>query len=208
MTKKYTYPGTAVNNPFVYLGVHAIAPWVPVNPDGTPTYMPALNGQGIGDGYAAVLQYGKSRAGSNHYDLINTVSATVTPFDALTVVGSYSYQLHPYSSFLRRVRAPWSNTPDVVNYVGNDNLNKVAELDQYHVVNAYATYEPSLENHHIKVTAGYNQEQKRYSRLSGSGNNLISEDLNELALASDAQNAPSDAVRSEEQRVRKEGGKK
>lgn len=193
-SKKYTYPGTSVTMPFVYLGVHAIAPWVPVNPDGTPTYMPALNGQGIGDGKAAMLQYGKSFSQSNNHSLTNTVDITLTPVKDLSIVGSYSYNMHPYTIFSRSTKAPWSNTPGVINYVGNDYLTQDINLDHYHVVNAYATYTKDRGNHSFKIMGGYNQELKKYYRLWGRANNLLSEDLNELALGSDGQQVTSNSV--------------
>lgn len=191
---KYTYPGPDVNKAFVYLGVHAISPWVPVNPDGTGTYMPSLNGQGIADGYAADLQYGKSKSQTKDFDLTNTVSVTLTPVKNLSIIGSYSYDLHPYSSFNRSTKAPWSNTPGVIGYVGTDYLTEESNLDQYHVINAYATYSKSLGAHSFKVMGGYNQELKKYHQLWGRANNLLSEDLNELALGSDGQQTTSTSV--------------
>src|SRR3546814_16372315 len=53
-TNTYNYPGSGsrgdINTSFVYLGVHALPSYVPVNPDGTFTFRSQLNTYGIADG--------------------------------------------------------------------------------------------------------------------------------------------------------------
>src|SRR3546814_10809525 len=62
-TNTYNYPGSGsrgdINTSFVYLGVHALPSYVPVNPDGTFTFRSQLNNYGIADGRNLELQYGK-----------------------------------------------------------------------------------------------------------------------------------------------------
>lgn len=190
----YKYPGLSLNDAFVYFGVHMISPWLPQNPDGTFTYMPATNNQGLADGRAAEYQYGKSKSVDKNFDLINTVTATIDPFEGLSIVGSYSYNLNNFFGSHRRTVAPWSNTPGVINYVGTDYFTESWDLDQYHVVNAYATYSKNIGSHSFKIMGGYNQELKKYYHIGGRANNLISDDLNALALGSSGQEVSSDAV--------------
>jgi hypothetical protein len=54
------------------------------------------------------------------------------------------------------------------------------------VINAYGTYTHSFGDHNLKVTAGYNQELKKYRYIAGSTINLLSVDLNSLDLGTSA----------------------
>lgn len=194
----YNYPGSGsrgdINTSFVYLGVHMLPSYVPVNPDGTFTYRSQLNNYGMADGRNLELQYGKAKSQEKEFDLTNTVSVTLQPLPDLSIVGSYSYDLNPYSNFHRNTVNPWSIYPGQIDYVGNDYYNESSSTDQYHVVNAYATYGKTLGAHSFKIMGGYNQELKKYHTISGSANNLLSEDLNSLDLGTSGQVTGSNSV--------------
>ncbi|HEX5554915.1 MAG TPA: TonB-dependent receptor [Chitinophagaceae bacterium] len=194
----YNYPGSGsrgdVNTAFVYLGVHMLPSYVPVNPDGTFTYRSQLNNYGMADGRNLELEYGKAKSQNQDFDLSNTVSVTIQPIPELSIVGSYSYDLNPYSNFHRSTVTPWSIYPGEIDYVNNDYYNEASSTDQYHVVNAYATYSKSFGPHSLKVMAGYNQELKKYHVLTGSATNLLSEDLNSLDLGTGDQQTGSNSV--------------
>ncbi|HEY4208765.1 MAG TPA: SusC/RagA family TonB-linked outer membrane protein, partial [Puia sp.] len=136
----YNFPGWGINNTFVSMGVHALPSYVPTNPDGTFAYRTNLNNYGIGDGLAADLQYGKSKGQQQNFDLTNIVTITADITKDISLVGSYSYDLNPYSAFQRRAQAPWSIFVGQTDYVGTDSYNESVNLDQYHVINAYANY--------------------------------------------------------------------
>ncbi len=186
---KYDYPGWGVSRNFVYLTVHALPSYLPVNPDGTATYRTELNNYTIGDGFSADLLHGKSKGGERNFELINNLQANIAISDAIDVVGSYSYSLTPHSSFYRRTRSPWSISPGVIDYLGYDRLNDELNLDQYHVINVYGNYNKQFGQHTTKLTLGYNQESKQNKRLYSVGNDLLSEDLNELDLSAGDQQA-------------------
>lgn len=194
----YNYPGSGsrgdINTAFVYLGVHALPSYVPVNPDGTFTYRSQLNNYGIADGRNVELQYGKAKSQEQEFDLTNTVSVTLQPIPEITIVGSYSYDLNPYSNFHRSTVNPWSIYPGEIDYVGNDYYTESSSTDQYHVVNAYATYTKNFGEHALKVMGGYNQELKKYHTINGQANNLLSEDLNALDLGTSDQQVGSNSV--------------
>jgi TonB-linked SusC/RagA family outer membrane protein len=186
-TNTYNFPGWGVNTTFVEMGVHALPSYSPINPDGTFTYRTNLNNYGIGDGIAADLQYGKSKGQQQNFDFTNTTALTVDITRDISLVGSYSYDLNPYSSFQRKVVAPWSIYPGEVDYVGSDTYTEAMNNDQYHVVNAYGNYQHSFGKHNLKVTAGYNQELKKYKQVNGTANNLLSQDLNDFDLGTSGQ---------------------
>lgn len=191
----YKFPGWGINNAFVSMGVHALPSYTPTNPDGTYVYRTQLNNYGIGDGMAADLQYGKSGGQQQTFDLTNAVALTGDLTKDISLVASYSFNLNASSAFQRRVQAPWSVYPGETSYVGSDSYSESTNLDQYHVVNAYGTYTHSFNRtHNVKVTAGYNQELKKYRAISGSGINLLSTDLNALDLATSGQTTGGNSV--------------
>ncbi|RAJ02280.1 TonB-linked SusC/RagA family outer membrane protein [Chitinophaga skermanii] len=180
----YTYPGWGVNDNFVSITVHALPSYVPRNPDGTATYRTELNNYTIGDGVYADLLYGKSKGGTKNFDFSNTFGATIKATKDFNIIGNYTFDLNPYSSFSRRVESPWSVFPGVISYVGYDQYNEEANMDQYHIVNLYGEYTKSLAKHNFKAMVGYNQELKRYKQTKGMRKNLLSQDLNDFDLGS------------------------
>lgn len=191
----YNYPGAKdPNYAFTEFGVHMLPSYVPVNPDGTFTYRSNLNNYGIADGYNLELEDGKSISQQKEFDMTNTFTMTLQPIDALTIVASYSFDLNPYSEFHRSVVTPWSIYPGEIDYFNNDTYSETQDLDQYHVVNAYATFDKSFGPHSLKIMGGYNQEFKKYHLITGAANNLLSEDLNSLDLGTSGQTTGSNSV--------------
>jgi len=189
----YTYPGSGVNSNFVSVSVHALPSYVPVNPDGTATYRTELNNYTIGDGIYADLLHGKSKGGEKNYQLVNMVGATLKVNEHLNIVGNYTYTLTHENDFHRRTPAPWSIFPGVISYVFNDELWQQDRTSHYHVVNAYATYSRDLGKHSFTAMAGYNQELRQEKMLYAGRKDIMSEDLNEVALGAGDQTVNSDA---------------
>lgn len=194
-TNTYNWPGNRpVDEIFTEFGVHMLPSYVPVNPDGTFTYRSNLNNYGIADGYNLELEDKHAKSQEQDFDMTNTFSITLQPAQGLSIVGSYSYDLNPYSSYSRSVVTPWSIYPGVLEYFNNDTYSESSNIDQYHVVNAFATYQKSFGAHSLKVMAGYNQELKKYHEMTGSGDNLLSQELNGLDLATSGQVVGSNSV--------------
>ncbi|WP_205411236.1 SusC/RagA family TonB-linked outer membrane protein [Mucilaginibacter pineti] len=93
----YIWPanGYNSNNPGLYN--HAMAAYVPKNPDGTFTYRTNLNNYGANE--YADLQNGKSFGGTKSYDFTNTIGFTAEVIKGLAINGNYAFQLSPYSDF-------------------------------------------------------------------------------------------------------------
>ncbi len=189
----YTYPGWGYNGNYFNFSVHALASYVPTNPDGTATYITNLNNYQIGNGIFADLQHGKSKGGNTNYDLTNTIGLNITVTKNFVITGNYSYELTPYSNYQRRTLIPYSVYPGVISYLSYDQLNETSNLDQHHTVNLYGTYNEMIQKHHFKLMMGYNQELQRYSVKTGMRQNLLSEDLNQLDLGTGQQQAGGNA---------------
>lgn len=189
----YTWPGWGYNGNYFNFSVHALASYVPTNPDGTYTYITNLNNYQIGNGIFADLQHGKTKGGNRNYDITNTVGFNINAAKNFVITGNYSYNLVPYSDYQRRTLIPYSIFPGVVSYLAYDQLNKNTHLDQHHALNLYGTYDKGFGGHHLKLVAGYNQELQKYSVTTGMRQNLLSEDLNELDLGTGQQQSGSNA---------------
>ncbi|WP_159470309.1 TonB-dependent receptor [Dyadobacter sp. 3J3] len=190
-TNNYTWPanGYNSNNPGLYN--HAMAAYVPQNPDGTFTYRTNLNNYGANE--YADLQNGKSFGGTKNYDMTNTIGFSANIIPGLVLNGNYAFQLSPYSDFQRKTRIPWSINPGIVNYEGYDQLNETTKLDQHHSVNLYGSYEKKVQSHNFKFTGGYNYEVQRYKTNTTMRQNLLSEDLNQIDLGTGTQQAGGNA---------------
>jgi len=183
----YTWPGWGYNTNYFNFAVHALASYVPTNPDGTYTYTTNLNSYSIGNGIFADLQHGKTKGGNRNYDFSNTIGFNINVLKDLIITGNYTFELSPYSNYQRRTLIPYSIFPGTVSYLGYDQLNQNVHLDQHHTVNLYGTYEKSFEKHHLKLMTGYNQELQTYTYNGGMRQNLLSEDLNQLDLGTGQQ---------------------
>lgn len=58
----YSYPGlSGINNNFNTAVNHALASFVPINPDGSAVYLTSLSNSAVLDGMGAILAYGKHK---------------------------------------------------------------------------------------------------------------------------------------------------
>ena len=195
---KYKYQGRdgGGNSNFVYVTVHALPAYAPVNPDGTPTYNTLKNNYSIGDGLYALLLDGKSRGENSAYELMTTSSLEAKINKNLTLFGDYSYTLYLTDSWYRSTIARYSIEPGKLQEVPNyntDQLKQTRSLKPMNVFNVYGNYNKDFNKHSIAATAGLNYENTNYSRLYGSRKNLLSESLNDLGLGTGDQEADGGA---------------
>ncbi|HSI75060.1 MAG TPA: TonB-dependent receptor [Lunatimonas sp.] len=155
---------------------HPLAPML--NPDGTITHSGAFT---VGDFY-----YGK-----NGISTRRRIVRNMTGFDAdiiknkLKLIGNFTYQNLANDETRRRVQVPFSRTPGVVEYVGNqyNDLRNVVNNTDYIATNVYGEYNGKQGNHELKLTAGINYEKSQFNQLEAQRNGLIFEDAENLNLA-------------------------
>ncbi|NLR80821.1 TonB-dependent receptor [Chitinophaga eiseniae] len=178
----YTYPGSSVNGNFVSVSVHALPSYVPVNPDGTATYRTELNNYTIGDGIYADLLHGKSKGATKQTELINTIGAVFKITPDFNINANYSLTVINGNSYHRQTASPWSIFPGIISYVNNDDLWQQDDNWTNQVVNLYGNYNKRFGKHSLSLTAGVNGELQRYRMLYSQRKDVLSEDLNEVAL--------------------------
>ncbi|MFC4870988.1 SusC/RagA family TonB-linked outer membrane protein [Negadavirga shengliensis] len=155
---------------------HPLAPML--NPDGTLTHSGAFT---VGDFY-----YGK-----NGISTRRRIVRNMTGFDAdiikdkLKLIGNVTYQNLSNDETRRRVQVPFSRTPGVIEYVGNqyNDLRSVVNSTDYVATNLFGEYSHNLGNHDIKLTGGINYELSRFNQLEAQRNGLIFEDADNINLA-------------------------
>ncbi|MBO9153901.1 SusC/RagA family TonB-linked outer membrane protein [Chitinophaga sp. GCM10012297] len=192
MIGKYTYPGWNPNTNFVNTTVHALPSYVPKNPDGTATYITALNNYQIGDGLFSDLLYGKNKGTDRWNELMSTWGATIRVNDNINLYANYTFTLNPArdndnptSASFRQTSSPYSIYPGVISKVPRpDFLREETNQDYYHVANAYGEFQKSYGKHNVKFMAGYNQELKQFKRINTERGDLLSQDLNDISLGS------------------------
>lgn len=137
---------------------HVLSPML--NPDGTITHSGAFT---VGDFY-----YGK-----NGIDTERSIIRNTTGFESkflnnsLRVIGNFTFQNIYNDENRRRVQVPFSRSPGVIEYVGNqfNDLTEYHNRTRYMASNLYAEYEKTVNKHYFKAMVGTNYEQSTYKRI-------------------------------------------
>ena len=161
--------------------------YVPFNPDGTLTGYTGINSYHVGYGFHAIMENGKSKGQETMSEFATTFQAVFKPMKGLTITGNYTFTQEVFQQYYRAVRVQYSKFPGIMETyaVGALNLDRLSESmrnDTYHVGNIFSNYETSFGSHNIQAMAGFNQELKIFKTLGGSGQELLSETLNDLNL--------------------------
>lgn len=189
----YRWPGDGMNGNNSGLYYHAMAAYVPYNPDGTLRYRTNLNR------YAAYeypdLAYGKSHGSTRNYNVSSLLGINYKITNQVELNGYYSYEMTPSSYDLRTTAFPWSVVPGVIQYQGNDVYTDKTYFNQHHSVNFYATYDNIIRHrdHHLKAMAGFNAELQKYKTNSATAYDLLSLDLNQIDLGTGSVSANGNA---------------
>lgn len=202
---------TAVtNNPHLYSGYDGYRQ-VWAHPFFTPMEFPDLDYYlesgdrekyepyiGMHNSYNDIIPYRKEggRDITKQNDIWLTQGITLTPFKGLTIKGDFSYNffwqhrenIHKEVTFVKGdffafnllsppyTDASWSYPSYMtVSEAGN----------HYYALNSYAEYVPeNLENHYLKVMAGYNQEYGYLQDFYSRGNGIIHENVEVVGATS------------------------
>jgi len=173
--------------------VHALPSYVPTNPDGSALWRTELNNYTVGDGIYASLLQGTSQQQTNMGNFSNIASAKLTPFPSLEINASYAIRRNNYRRYQRSTRIPYSIYPGEIGLMGTDQLNEYRTMSKYDSFNIYGEYRKLLGNHNLKATIGFNQESYLTKSIAASKQNLVSDNLNALGLATDNPTATGNA---------------
>lgn len=185
--------------------LHALASFVPVNPDGTAvshTSMTQSSTHYLMDGYSAMMQKGKSFGNKKTQEITTTFEATFKLHKNFNVKADFSYTQGYLHNDYRSVNVQYSQYPgEVMTEPEGSFPNKYKEVvwDQnYYVADVYGTYNKTFsEKHNLTLIAGYNYEAKYYRDLTAANDGLLSEDLSDFNLAKGTTNFTLNGGRNE-----------
>ena len=185
--------------------LHALASFVPVNPDGTAvshTSMTQSSTHYVMDGYNAMMQKGKSFGNKKTQEITTTFEATFKLHKNFNIKADFSYTQGYLHNDYRSVNVQYSQYPgEVMTEPEGSFPNKYKEVvwDQnYYVADVYGTYNRTFaEKHNLTLIAGYNYEAKYYRDLTAANDGLLSEDLSDFNLAKGTTNFTLNGGRNE-----------
>ena len=161
--------------------------YVPVNPDGSLTGYTGKGPYQIGYGNHANWLYGKSKGIKDDSDLLSIFEAKAFVLKGLELTANYAYGQVLSEYQYRQVKVPYSLYPGETGIwkladLNKDKLTDASSNTKRHALNLYANYDKTINKHHIKTTVGFNQEWQDYKIITGRGQDLLSENLNDLDL--------------------------
>ena len=184
---KYNYPGVSgVNTAFSLDKVHALASFVPTNPDGSSVVSTSFTNYQIMDGLPAMLNYGKDTNTDINNNLSNMTELTYKPMKGLTLQSNFNYTFNNNRYQNRQVNVPYSKYPGetLTLNTGNfiDKLSESSQISNYYALNVFGTYEKKYKDNNFKLMLGYNWERKYLKDINVIGYDLLSETLNDIKL--------------------------
>ena len=183
----YKYPGLSDMGQTFYMCTAGYFPFlVPQTPDGNYIYKTETGGGGQPIlGILADENYTNRNRTSN---FTNTAEVTIKPIKQLEIKGNYSYSYNTYTSLSRSVNVTYADvapmkTVTLTSDENEDALKEQAQTVDMHSANVYATYTDTFAAaHNLKVMAGAQYETYYHKKLSATGYNLYSKELNDQAL--------------------------
>ncbi|MDE5890303.1 MAG: SusC/RagA family TonB-linked outer membrane protein, partial [Bacteroidales bacterium] len=171
--------------------LHALACFVPQNPDGTAVSHTVLTNSSahyIMDGYSAMLLKGKQWGKQRTTEVTTSWALKADITKKLSLNADFSYKFGYLRNGYRDATVEYSMYPGetateaLSSY--RDRLSDTVYEQNNYVANAYIAYDNTWKNaHHFTGTAGFNYEMRYYKDLSARRNDLISEGLSDFNLA-------------------------
>lgn len=189
LNNSYKYPGVGgVNTAFQLDKVHALASFVPENPDGTMVYNTSLSKYVIMDGLPIIYKNPNNRNEDKRDQTSVTAEYTYRPIKGLELRTNFSYRYNSQGFMNRQTNLEYSKYPGVVETLTTgarfeDKLYERINTHRYYAYNIYGTYAKTFDkNHNFKVMGGYNWEKQTYKDMKATGWNLADPSLGDLNL--------------------------
>lgn len=187
----YFYPGNGgVNTTFDRSTAHALASFVPVNPDGTLVYLTTNNtGYEVTNGASAILTHNGHHNKDKYHEFTTSFEAVLTPVKNLDIIANYNYIYYNRQDVNRSVDVNYSKDPGVVltmpeSMTGGSKLYEAHINNWSQAYNIYGVYSNKFnEVHNVKITSGINSENKRFKDVKISRNGMLTDELDDFNLA-------------------------
>ena len=188
---EYSYPGNdTMQDTFAYSARHALAMFPLKNPDGTWIYH--ANGYegsyNVANGRHILMGEGSHRNMERKTDFTNTFRINIKPIEQLVITGDFTYRFSQNRNTYRSNPLPYREVPEgeMKYYNTGAGLNELEEkvnTRNYYSVNAFATYNDTFNDvHNVTAMVGYNYETYNYKNIGAIGDNIQSDELDDLNL--------------------------
>ncbi|RYY01000.1 MAG: SusC/RagA family TonB-linked outer membrane protein [Gammaproteobacteria bacterium] len=139
------------------------------------------------NGYGEIAALGNRDNYARAYSeqLVNTLSAKLTPLKDLVLNIDYSNTVNQIANTIRENPITYLTTNKaVLSTVGVNSLTEQRNRNYYNALNIYGTYNKSLFNnaHHFKLLLGFNQEDFHSDNVTAQQGNLLASNLSSLNL--------------------------
>ena len=187
----YDFPGSGnIQDVFRYASRHALASFPLKNPAGSWVYgTPMISGSyNVANGRHIVYGMDSQKNIQKRNDFSNTTQLVVTPVRPWSITANFTYRLYQNQNTSRTTPWSWRRYPgaDLEWYTtgaGLDELTEGITTYNYLAGNVFTNYEDTFADaHHVTLMAGMNLEEWKSKAVSASGQNLLSETLNDLNL--------------------------
>ena len=183
----YSYGANNFRKPIL----HALASFVPENPDGTAVSHTVLTNSSshyIMDGYSAMMLKGKNWGRKRTFEVTSTWALTADITKRLKFNADFSYKFGYLRNEFRDCSVEYSEYPGEILQESTssfkDQLSDIVYEQNNYVTNAYLSYDNTwASKHHFSAVAGFNYEARHYKDLNVVRQDLLSEDLSDFNLA-------------------------
>lgn len=172
------------------LANHALANFPFFNPDGSGIYDTdgLIGTYKVGNGRQIMLVNGQHPTIDANSDLSTTTRLVINPIKTITITGDFTYRFYQSRSTARGNHLAYRVYPDdpIREYTtgaGQNQLSESVGTNIYKAFNGYANYNETFGGaHHVSAVAGFNYETRRTKNVRAAGQNLVVDDINDLAL--------------------------
>lgn len=140
-----------------------------------------------GGGAHAALEDKSNWMRYNSEQLINTISAKLTPLRGLLINFDYSNRINHIANSTRlNTFSFYTGSKVLLNNSGVNRLTESRNRNYYNSMNAFGTYTKNLaDKHHFKLMLGYNQEYYDEDNILAEQGGLLINDLSNLNLGTE-----------------------
>lgn len=141
----------------------------------------------FGSGAQSALADASNYVNNSSEQLINTLSAKITPLNGLQLNFDYSNTVNHIANSTRLNQFNYYGTNKIVLQTGGLNrLTEIRNRNYYNALNIYGTYSKNLfKDHSVKLLLGYNQEDFHSDNILAEQGGLLVKDLSSLNLGTD-----------------------
>ncbi len=168
---------------FLFLPIYS-----PRNPDGTFAHLTGIGPYMIGDqGLHIALESGTMKGAAQNPELRTTFEAVLKPIKDLTITANYTYRDYRPNSMYRQTKQYYSLYPGVISPTPAGRLNKnllreTIQRYEWNTINIFGNYKKKIHDHDFNLMLGYNQGDRAFKVVRATGNDLLSDYLNDLNL--------------------------